>query len=148
MIKLKHLLAKWTNKDPSTSLSCTKGINNEVLSFKMWKSNTVVTWNDTYASRSGKCRHSQNEPKLRSHKIFKIWHTPSLAKWTKIKISQYHWTIFIKHKSFGWYNLWKKNHLSFKCGTIIQWSLRMTHRLQDLNFGSFCEWRHLPDLEA
>ena len=57
------------NKDPSTSLSCTKGINNEVLSFKMWNSNTVVSWNDTYASRSGKCRHSQNEPKLRSHNI-------------------------------------------------------------------------------
>ena len=29
MIKQKHLLAKWTNKDPSTSLTCTKGINNE-----------------------------------------------------------------------------------------------------------------------
>ena len=69
MIKLKHLLAKWTNKDPSTSLSCTKGINNEVLSFIMWNSNTVVTWNDTYGSRTGKCRHSQNEPKLRSHNI-------------------------------------------------------------------------------
>ena len=58
---------------------------------------------------------------------FKIWQVPSLAKWTKIKISQYHWTICINHKSFGWYNLWNKNHLSFKCGTIIQWSLRMTH---------------------
>ena len=26
---------------------------------------------------------------------FKIWQVPSLAKWTKIKISQYHWTIIM-----------------------------------------------------
>ena len=63
------------------------------------------------------------------HTGFKIWQVPSLAKWTKIKISQYHWTICINHKSFGWYNLWNKNYLSFKCGTIIQWSLRRTHML-------------------
>ena len=69
MIKQKHLDAKWTDKDPSTSLSCAKGINNEVLSFKMWNNNTMVTRNDTHASRSGKCHHSQNEPKLRSHNI-------------------------------------------------------------------------------
>ena len=68
----------------------------------------MVTQNDTCASRSRRL-------------------VPSLAKWTKIKISQYHWTLCINHKSFGWYNLWKKNNLSFKCGTIIQWSLRMTH---------------------
>ena len=35
----------------------------------MWNNNTAVTQNDAYASRSGKCRHSQNEPKLRSHNI-------------------------------------------------------------------------------
>ena len=64
IIKQKYLLAKWTNKDPSTSLSCTKGMNNEVVSFKMWNNNTVVTRDDTYASRSGECRHSQNEPEL------------------------------------------------------------------------------------
>ena len=75
------------------------------------------------------------------HIGFKIWQVPSLAKWAKIKISQYHWTICINHKSFGWYNLWNKNHLSFKCGTIIQWSLRMTHMLQDL--ANLC--RHLQN---
>ena len=79
---------------------------------KMWNNNTVVTRNDTYASRSGKSCHSHNEPKLN----------------LTILLSQ----LFINDKSFGWYNLWKKNHWSFKSGTIIQWSLRMTHRLQDL----------------
>ena len=111
MIKPKHLLAKWTNKDPSTSLSCTKGINNEVLSFKMWNNNTVVTRNDNYASRFGKCRHSQNEPKLKSNNITE--------------------PIIYKPWIFGRYNFQKKNHLSFKCGTIIRWLLRVTHRLQD-----------------
>ena len=57
----------------------------EVLSFKMWNNNTVVTRNDTYASRSGKCRHWQNEPKLNL--------TISLIQ------------SFINHKSFGRYNL-------------------------------------------
>ena len=86
----------------------------EVLSFKMWNNNTVVTRNDTYASRSGKCRHWQNEQKLNL--------TISLIQ------------LFINHKSFGRYNLhvWKKNHWSFKSGTIIQWSLRMTHTVNPL----------------
>ena len=41
----------------------------ESLVIYMWKNNMVVTQNDTQASRSGKCRHLQNEPKLRSHNI-------------------------------------------------------------------------------
>ena len=100
MIKPKHLLAKWTNKDPSTSLSCTKGINNEVLSFIMWNSNTVVTWNDTYASRSGKCRHSQNEPKLRS--------------WSLCVILSDH-CIIVPHLNDKWFFFHKLYHPKLLC---------------------------------
>ena len=59
----------------------------------------MVTRNDTYASRSGKCRHSQNEPKLRSHNITEpIIHKPSEF-----------WTVqFMKEKSLV-IEMWNNN---------------------------------------
>ena len=60
----------------------------------------MVTQNDTGASRSGKCRHSQNESKLRSHNITepksfdsKIYEDRNPAElWTcKVPITKLYW---------------------------------------------------------
>ena len=42
---------------------------------------------------------------------------------SQIKISQYHWTICINHKSFGWYNFWKKNPVrnAQRCYSAAEW---------------------------
>ena len=60
----------------------------------------MVTQNDTCASRSGKCRHSQNESKLRSHNITepksfdsKIYEDRNPAElWTcKVDVTELYW---------------------------------------------------------
>ena len=60
----------------------------------------MVTQNDTCASRSGKCRHSQNESKLRSHNITepksfdsKIYEdrNPAELSTCKVHITELYW---------------------------------------------------------
>ena len=60
----------------------------------------MVTQNDTCASRSGRCRHSQNESKLRSHNITepksfdsKIYEDRNPAElWTcKVHVTELYW---------------------------------------------------------